>query len=74
MIPNRVEELAGRRWAQDTVFASASLLKLDGGHGKLLEILKRGLVQKPARYAAGVQEIITIVEDAAHVSAIGEKA
>lgn len=71
---NRVEWLAGRRWAQDTCFASAAQLKLEGGHIKLLEILRRGLVQKPESYAAGVQEIITIVEDALHVQALGRVA
>jgi len=71
---NRIEWLAGRRWAQETCFASSSLLKLQGGHAKLMEMLKRGLVEKPQSYAAGVQDIITIVEDAAHVQAPGEEA
>lgn len=62
MIRNRVEELAGRRWAQETCFASAALLKLDGGHGKLLEMLRRGLNTNNQSYAAGVQEIIDIAE------------
>lgn len=54
--------------------SSASLLKLEGGHVKVLEMLKRGTVQKPADYAGGVSEIITIVEDAVHVQALGVKA
>ncbi len=62
MIRNRVEELAGRRWAQEMCFASAELLKLQDGHDKLLEILRRGLVQKPKSYTIGVQEIIDIAE------------
>lgn len=70
---NRVEFLTGRRWAQDVVMSSASLLKLPGGHVKVLEMLKRGIVQKPADYAGGVSEIITIVEDAVHVQALGVK-
>lgn len=71
---NRVEFLAGRRWAQDIVMSSASLLKLEGGHVKVLEMLKRGTIQKPSDYAGGVSEIITIVEDAVHVQALGVKA
>ena len=71
---NRIEWLAGRRWAQETCFAAAQLLKLQGGHGTLIAMLKRGLVEKPQSYAAGVQDIITIVEDAVHVQAPGEEA
>ncbi len=63
MIRNRVEELAGRRWAQEMCFSSSELLKLQDGHDKLLEILRRGLVQKPKSYAVGVQEIIDIAEN-----------
>lgn len=59
---NRVEELAGYRWAKETCFASAALLKLDGGRAKLVEMLRRGLEQKPASYAAGVQKVIDIAE------------
>lgn len=69
---SRVEFLAGRRWAQDVVMSSASLLKLPNGHVKVLEMLKRGTVQKPADYSGGVSEIITIVEDAVHVQALGD--
>jgi hypothetical protein len=61
---NRIEWLAGRRWAKDVCFASASLLKLDHGPAKLLEHLRRGLQQKPASYALGVQSIIETVETA----------
>lgn len=61
---NRIEYLSGRRWASDVVMQSSNLLKLAGGHKKLLEILERGLVQKPADYSAGVMAIIDIVEDA----------
>lgn len=71
---NRVEWLAGRRWAQDVVMSSAALLRIDGGLEKVLKTLRNGLAQKPADYAAGVQEIITIVEDASHVQALGVKA
>lgn len=69
---NRIEFLAGRRWAQDVVMSSASLLKLPNGHVKVLEMLNRGTVQKPADHAGGVSEIITIVKDA--LKATGVKA
>ena len=71
---NRVEWIAGRRWAQDVVMSSGSILKLQGGHEMLLKTLRLGLVQKPESYAAGVQEIITIVDDALHVQALGRAA
>lgn len=67
---NRIEYLCGRRWASDVVMQSLNMLKLVGGHEKLLEMLSRGLVQKPESYKAGVQEIITIVEDARDVRAM----
>jgi len=63
MLRNRVEELAGRHWAKEVCFASSALLKVDGGHAKLMEMLSRGLIEKPASYAAGVQQIIQIVEE-----------
>lgn len=65
MIPNRVEELAGYRWAYDTCFAFGRELKMPGGRKKLLCTLRRGKDQKPERYAFGVQKIIDIVEGAA---------
>lgn len=71
---NRIEWLAGRRWAQDVVMTSGSILKLQGGHEMLLKTLRLGLVQKPESYTAGVREIITIVEDALHVQALGKVA
>lgn len=73
MIPNRVEELAGRRWASETCFAFGSELKLPGGGERLLITLRHGKQQKPERYARGVQQIITIVEDALDIRALGEK-
>lgn len=63
---NRVEELAGYRWAKETCFASAALLKLEGGHAKLLEMLRRGLVDKPPSYAEGVRKVIKLAEEVAH--------
>lgn len=66
MIRNRVEELAGRRWAQETCMASAALLRLDGGHEKLLDMLRRGLKTNNQSYAAGVQQIIDIAEQVKH--------
>lgn len=62
MNPNRIEYLSGRRWAVDFCFKSENLLRLKGGHEKLLEMLKRGLIEKPESYAEGVQEIIETVE------------
>lgn len=70
MALNRVEWLAGRRWAKDVCFASEQLLKVAGGVEKLLDMLHRGTVEKPASYAQGVREIITLVEDAQHVQAL----
>lgn len=66
---NRIEYIAGRRWASDVVMQSSNLLKLQGGYEKLLEMLARGLVQKPSAYMAGVQAIIDIVEDALELKA-----
>lgn len=66
---NRIEYIAGRCWASDVVMQSSNLLKLVGGHDKLLEMLERGLVQKPEAYMAGVQAIIDIVEDALELKA-----
>ncbi len=63
MIRNRVEELAGRRWAQEMCFASSALLKLQGGHDKLIEMLRRGLKTSNQSYANGIQEIIDIAEN-----------
>lgn len=68
---NRVEWLAGRRWASDTVFACQQELKLDGGPERILKRLRMGKIQKPADYAEGVQEIITIVEGAISAKAPG---
>lgn len=67
---NRIEYLSGRRWASDVVMQSLNMLKLVGGHEKLLEMLARGLVQKPESYMFGVQDIINIVEDARDVRAM----
>jgi hypothetical protein len=63
MIHNRVEELAGYRWAKDTCIDFGNLLGFDGGHAKLMEMLRRGLVEKPPSYAVGVQKVIKLAEE-----------
>ena len=60
---NRIEWLAGYRWAKDVCFEAGALLKTEGGHARLMDMLSRGLIEKPASYAAGVQQIIKIVDE-----------
>lgn len=70
---NRIEWLAGYRWAKEIVEQSANLLNLMGGSEKMLGLLERGMVQKPPSYAEGVREIVTMVQDFLHVRAMRAK-
>lgn len=56
---SRIEELQGRRWACDTYTAIARDAHI--GPAGRIQILERGLVEKPEGYKKGVLEIIEIV-------------
>lgn len=70
---SRIEELQGIRWAKQICEKSTQDLRLTGGPERLLTILRRGLVDKPQGYAAGVLSIIHIVEDCHLVEMIRSK-
>lgn len=63
---SRLEHVEGARWARQTV-EEIGLLMVKGkrkGIEEIVEVLKRGTIQKPADYANGVLGVIQILEDA----------
>lgn len=63
---SRLEHVEGARWARQTV-EEIGLLLVKGrrqGIEEIVEVLKRGTIQKPADYANGVLGVIQILEDA----------
>jgi len=63
---SRLEHVEGARWARQTV-EEIGLLMVKGkrqGIDEIIEVLKRGTVQKPADYANGVIGVIQILEGA----------
>lgn len=63
---SRLEHVEGARWARHTV-EEIGLLMVKGkrqGIDEMIEVLKRGTVQKPKDYAQGVIGIIEILESA----------
>lgn len=63
---SRLEHVEGARWARQTV-EEIGLLMVKGkrqGIDEIIEVLKRGTVQKPADYARGVVDVIEILESA----------
>jgi hypothetical protein len=68
---SRIEELQGRRWAKEICMLFYAELTVIGGYERLIQKLQWGLVEKPEGYKIGVLEIITVVEDAKYVRAIG---
>lgn len=59
---SRIERIEGERWAVQTIQSMPGLQQLSGAKDALINVLKRGLEQKPADYAAGVDHWIKIVE------------
>lgn len=62
----RLEHVEGARWARQTV-EEIGLLMVKGkrqGIDEIIEVLKRGTVQKPKDYAQGVIGVIEILESA----------
>ena len=65
---SRLEQVEGARWARQTV-EEIGLLMVKGkrqGIDEIIEVLKRGTVQKPQDYAQGVIGVIEILEGAKH--------
>lgn len=63
---SRLEHVEGARWARQTV-EEIGLLMVKGkrqGIDDIIEVLKRGTVQKPADYSKGVIGVIEILESA----------
>lgn len=63
---SRLEHVEGARWARQTV-EEIGLLMVRGkrkGLDEIIDVLKRGTIQKPADYANGVLGVIQILEDA----------
>jgi hypothetical protein len=63
---SRLEHVEGARWARQTV-QEIGLLMVRGkrkGLDEIIDVLKRGTIQKPADYANGVLGVIQILEDA----------
>lgn len=63
---SRLEHVEGARWARQTV-EEIGLLMVKGrkqGIDEIIEVLKRGTVQKPKDYARGVIGVIEILESA----------
>lgn len=63
---SRLEHVEGARWARQTV-EEIGLLMVKGkrqGIAEIVEVLKRGTIQKPKDYAAGVIAVIEILESA----------
>lgn len=63
---SRLEHVEGARWARQTV-EEIGLLLVKGkrkGIDEIVEVLKRGTIQKPADYANGVRGVIEILENA----------
>lgn len=73
MAINRIEWLAGYRWAKDVYTQSFSLLRVKDGPEKLLEMMRRGLVEKPENYSDGVQGFINEYQSALDSATKGEK-
>lgn len=65
---SRLEHVEGARWARQTV-EEIGLLLVKGrkqGIDEIVAVLRRGTVQKPHDYAAGVIGVIEILEGAKH--------
>lgn len=63
---SRLEHVEGARWARQTV-EEIGLLMVRGkrkGLDEIIDVLKRGTIQKPKDYANGVIAVIQILEDA----------
>lgn len=64
LIMSRLEHVEGARWARQTV-EEIGLLMVKGrkqGIDEIIEVLKRGTVQKPKSYSEGVLSVIEILE------------
>lgn len=63
---------SGWEWARDTVADGIALAQTTGGIDSLIEMVKRGMVDKPDDYAAGVRvwvDRLMAVRDVAMVKA-----
>lgn len=61
---SRLEMIEGARWARQTV-EEIGLLMVKGrsqGIDEIIEVLKRGTVEKPKSYSEGVLNVIEIIE------------
>lgn len=52
---NRVEYLAGYRWAETVTRSSIPVLRVKGGKARLLKTLEFGMQEKPQDYVEGVK-------------------
>lgn len=63
---SRLEHVEGARWARKTA-EEIGLLLVKGrrqGIDEIIDVLKRGTIQKPADYANGVLGVIQLLEGA----------
>lgn len=66
----RILFLDGRQWAMDTTRDLMAMTAKTGGIDELIEICARGLQDKPADFARGVQSWINNLKDLRDVAAI----
>lgn len=59
---SNLERIEGYRWAKDTAAQIGLLSNTIKGINEIVEVLKRGTVEKPTDYATGVQQFINQVE------------
>jgi hypothetical protein len=62
---SRIEFIAGLRWARETCEVLGVLVNADHNITPVVDVLKRGLIDKPAEYAKGVQSFINQLQQAA---------
>lgn len=72
MTTSRIEELASYCWAKDICISQIKEFSLEGGKARVLEMLSRGLVQKPFSYAVGVQKFVEAVKTVPEITRIAE--
>ena len=60
---SRLEMIEGARWARQTAEQIGLLANTCKGIDEVIDVVRRGTVDKPADYAKGVQGVIDILEN-----------
>lgn len=59
---SNLERIEGHRWARDTAAQIGLLSNTIKGIPEIIDVIKRGTVDKPKDYATGVQQFIDKLE------------